>query len=81
MTYEEACNTIPNGYYRHFKGGVYEVIYIAEHTETGEAMVVYQDTYNKIWARPADMWYERTGQRRFEKIPCKKESEENNETQ
>ena len=33
MTYDEACNAIPNGYYQHFKGGIYKVIYIAEHSE------------------------------------------------
>ena len=28
MTYDEACNAIPNGYYQHFKGKIYKVIYI-----------------------------------------------------
>jgi hypothetical protein len=29
------------GIYKHYKGGFYQVLGIAEHTETGEAMVVY----------------------------------------
>ena len=42
MTYEEAAASIPPGRYRHFKGGEYEVIAVAKHTETGEAMVIYR---------------------------------------
>lgn len=43
---------------RHFKGKEYKVICIAEHTETGEDMVVYQAMYgeHKIWTRPLDMF-------------------------
>ena len=29
------------GIYRHFKGGKYYVLGLAEHTETGETMVIY----------------------------------------
>ena len=47
-------------YYRHFKGNLYFIIAIANHTETGEQMVVYRDTnYNpKIWVRPLEMFKE-----------------------
>ena len=60
MTYEEAIQTIPLGKYRHFKGNEYEVIGIARHSETEEAMVVYKALYGEhsLWARPADMWNE-----------------------
>ena len=46
------------GKYRHFKGGEYEVLYIAKHSETGEEMVVYRALYGegKVWVRPAVMW-------------------------
>lgn len=45
--------------YRHYKGGLYKVINIAIHTETDEALVIYQglDT-NKVWARPKEMFEE-----------------------
>lgn len=48
----------PNRFYRHFKGGLYEVICIADHTETGEKMVVYRALYGdyKIYVRPYDMF-------------------------
>ena len=44
-TYEEAVAAIPPGRYRHFKGKDYEVIGIARHSETEEAMVVYRALY------------------------------------
>ena len=40
MTYEEAKKEIPTGRYRHFKGNEYEVIAIAQHSETLEPMVI-----------------------------------------
>ena len=60
MTYEEAIRGIPPGRYRHFKGGAYEVLGIARHSETEEWMVVYQALYGErgIWVRPAGMWEE-----------------------
>ena len=53
-------NKIKLGKYRHFKGGEYEVIGIAKHSETQEEMVVYRALYGKgeIWVRPAPMWNE-----------------------
>ncbi len=46
------------GKYRHFKGGEYELIGIAKHSETLEPMVVYRALYGKggLWVRPAAMW-------------------------
>ena len=74
-TYEEAVESIPTGRYRHFKGKEYEVIGIARHSETEEAMVVYRPLYadHGLWVRPASMWneeIERDGKtvRRFERI-------------
>ncbi len=55
------------GRYRHFKGGEYEVIGLAKHSETLEPMVVYRALYGDggLWVRPAAMWdetVERDGQ-------------------
>lgn len=48
------------GKYRHFKGGLYEVISMARHSESGEEMVVYRALYGDggWWVRPAAMWNE-----------------------
>ena len=51
---------IQPGIYRHFKGNRYEVIGMANHSETMEPMVVYRALYGEhgLWVRPAAMWNE-----------------------
>ena len=51
---------IKPGRYRHFKGGEYEVLGLATHSETEEPMVVYRPLYGErgFWVRPAAMWNE-----------------------
>ena len=53
-------NEIKLGKYRHFKGNEYEVIGIAQHSETLQPMVVYKALYGEggLWVRPAAMWNE-----------------------
>ena len=63
------------GLYRHFKGGIYEVLFVAKNSETLENMVVYRANYGEhgVWVRPLSMWnetVERDGKtfKRFEYI-------------
>lgn len=64
------------GFYRHFKGNVYEVIGVGKHSETTEDLVVYKGLYDgphgygAIWIRPVAMFLEeaRPGVKRFTKI-------------
>jgi len=44
--------------YQHYKGGMYTLLHIATHSETGEQLVVYQNTEGKVWIRPHDMFFE-----------------------
>lgn len=51
---------IKPGRYRHFKGGLYEVLFIARHSETLEMMVVYRALYGEggYWVRPLTKFLE-----------------------
>ena len=55
-----ALPATPLGRYRHYKGGEYEVIGVARHSETNEPMVVYRPLYNSTgwWVRPHKMFFE-----------------------
>jgi hypothetical protein len=48
------------GRYRHFKGGEYEVLGVATHSETHERYVVYRPLYTDsgLWVRPLAMFAE-----------------------
>lgn len=61
MEAQPGLSTLKPGVYRHFKGNMYRLLYVARHSETLEDMVVYQALYGErgIWVRPAAMWSER----------------------
>ena len=54
MAREIKLNTV----YNHFKNKQYKVLHLAEHTETGEEMIVYQALYgpHKVYVRPYEMF-------------------------
>ena len=65
----------PPGLYRHYKGGEYEVIGVARHSETQEPLVVYRPLYSATgwWVRPHAMFFgpvqvDGAERARFEKI-------------
>ena len=55
----------------HFKGGLYTVIEVAKHTETGEKLVVYRSVENgTVWARPMSMFLSKIDKKRYPTYYC-----------
>lgn len=60
---QESLQPLPEispGLYRHYRGGLYEVMGVARHSETLEALVVYRpiDSHTGWWVRPYAMFVE-----------------------
>ncbi len=59
----------PGGIYRHYKGGLYEVLFLSKHTENDEILINYKSLhFGSFYSRPIESWNElvsETGLKRF----------------
>lgn len=55
-----ALPVLQPGRYRHFKGGLYQVVDVVRSSETLQPMVLYRALYGKggLWVRPYAMFVE-----------------------
>ena len=53
-------SSVARGIYRHYKGSLYQVLHVANHSETEEELVVYRCLYGEydVWVRPLAMFTE-----------------------
>ena len=50
---------LPGQIWQHYKGGIYEIITCATHTEIIQTLVIYQSiSFGTIYARPLSIWFD-----------------------
>lgn len=70
---KERANPSPNEVWRHFKGGEYKIITIAQETETGANLVIYEALYkeHKVFARQLSMFMSEVDHEKYPEVKQK----------